>query len=418
MADPAAAASVDGAPRRRPTLPSLTGLRFLAALLVFLNHSSLPLDPLRPTAPVSFFADHDVVKALFNALGRGGPIGVSFFFVLSGFVLTWSSTPNDRVTGFWRRRMLKIYPNHIVIWALGLWLFASTVPVHTWLTNLLLVHTYSDRPADVQGLYPDLLGWTLCAEMLFYALFPFFIVLIRRIERRRLWAWALVMLAAVVGVEVVTPFIPGGLDTGHGITIRQYWFGYLFPPARLPEFLLGMVLARIVAAGLWPRIGLLSSGVLFVAGFWIADVVPPPYYFSTATIVPIAMVICAAASSDLRASDAGASGGAGDCAGTRGAGWLRSRTMVWLGDVSFAFYMVQGLVVLYGRPKVFGSRTYAFIPAVGMTIVLFLANLLAAWLLYRLVERPVMRRFARGGWKRPVRSVPLSPVSVSTAESR
>jgi peptidoglycan/LPS O-acetylase OafA/YrhL len=40
--------------------------------------------------------------------------GVSFFFVLSGFVLTWSARPDDIATGFWRRRIARIYPVHLV----------------------------------------------------------------------------------------------------------------------------------------------------------------------------------------------------------------------------------------------------------------------------------------------------------------
>ncbi|MGP4115228.1 acyltransferase family protein, partial [Streptomyces sp. 4N509B] len=76
-------------------------------------------------------------------------------------------------------------------------------------------------------------------------------------------------------------------------------------------------------------------------------------------------------------------------------GWLRSRLMVWLGTVSFAFYMVQAVIIFYGRPEILETRTYATLPALVLLAALFLANLLAAWLLYRLVELPVMRRWSR-----------------------
>lgn len=382
MADPNGTSALSHPPRRRPPLPSLTGLRFVAAVLVFLTHSTMLSDDLKPTVPVNLFADRSVAKNVSDFFTMAGSIGVSFFFVLSGFVMTWSSTPGDRAPAFWRRRALKIYPNHIVTWALGMWLFASSQPVHAWLKNLLLVHTYSNNRADISSVNP--LAWSLCAELLFYALFPLLIIPVRRIAERWLWLWAAAMAAGVVGVAAVTRFVPGGIDTGHGLTINQYCFSYLFPPPRLFEFALGMVLARLVAAGRWPRIGMLPALVLFAGGYWLANVVPPPYYFSACTIVPVGMLICAAASSDLRGEG----------------GRLTGRTMIWLGNVSFAFYMVQGLVIFYGRPKVLGGRTYAVAPALGLWIALFAANLLAAWLLYSLVEQPVMRRWSRSR-KRP-----------------
>ncbi|WP_142270705.1 acyltransferase [Streptomyces sp. NBC_00080] len=399
MADRTAASTVSGPPQRRQSLPSLTGLRFLAAMLVFLTHATLLAGPLRPTAPISFFNDQDIAKALADFFQFAGPIGVSFFFVLSGFVLTWSATQGDPVTGFWRRRVLKIYPNHIVTWALAMWLFASSSPVHAWLPNLLLVHNFSNRPETVSSV--NLPAWSLCSEVLFYALFPLFIVLVRRIAQRRLWLWAAAMVAGVAGVTLVTRFIPGGVPVpGYGLTTNQLWFSYGFPPPRLFEFVLGMILARIVAADLWPRIGLLPSAALFAGGYWVALAVPSPYNFSLATIVPVGMIICAAATSDLRGSR----------------GWLSSRTMVWLGSVSFAFYLVQGLVIFYGRPEVFGARTYDTLPALGMLSVLFAANLLAAWLLFSLVEQPVMRRWSRSR-KRPAPVAPRSTESVPAGGS-
>ncbi|WP_372352459.1 acyltransferase family protein [Streptomyces sp. KL116D] len=78
-------------------LPSLTGLRFFAAFLVFLCHALSQFNP--QTDSVS----HDVAYFLLPA----GPVGVSFFFVLSGFVLTYAARPGDTVRRFWRRRVVR-----------------------------------------------------------------------------------------------------------------------------------------------------------------------------------------------------------------------------------------------------------------------------------------------------------------------
>lgn len=83
-------------------LPSLTGLRWVAALLVFCLH----------TRNLGYFngqARH------FADWGFGaGSTGVSFFFLLSGFVLGWSARSDDRPTAFWRRRFARLYPVHLV----------------------------------------------------------------------------------------------------------------------------------------------------------------------------------------------------------------------------------------------------------------------------------------------------------------
>ncbi|MER5199898.1 acyltransferase family protein [Streptomyces sp. NPDC002755] len=400
MADRTAASTLSGPPQRRPPLPSLTGLRFLAALLVFLTHSLMLGNPLRPTAPPSLFADLDLAKKLADFFLPAGPIGVSFFFVLSGFVLTWSTNPADPATAFWRRRALKIYPNHIVTWALGMWLWASATPLHAWLANLSLVHAFSNRPDTVQSVnFPS---WSLCSEVLFYALFPLFILGVRRIAEHRLWLYAAAAVAGVAGVALVTRFIPRGMDIpGYDLPLNQQWFSYAFPPPRLFEFVLGMILARIVAAGRWPRIGLLPSAAAFAAGYWAALAAPDPYDFSLTTIVPIGMIICAAATSDLR--------------GERG--WLAGRTMVWLGSVSFAFYLLQALVIFYGRPEVLGSRTFDTLPALGLLAVLLAVNLLAAWLLYTLVENPVMKRWSRSRKQRPPQAAPTGTPPVPAGEA-
>jgi peptidoglycan/LPS O-acetylase OafA/YrhL len=108
--------------RSRPS--SRSGLRFLAALSVFLFHSSVLGSPLPPHGPLNPFADRAVATGYANALLGAGFLGMSFFLVLSGFVITWSSRPGEPVWSFPRRRVVKIYPNHIVLWTVCLPLFA------------------------------------------------------------------------------------------------------------------------------------------------------------------------------------------------------------------------------------------------------------------------------------------------------
>src|SRR5688500_12797828 len=78
-------------------LPSLTGARFIAAGLVFVFHATFAW-------PFASSGAQETSGLLFS---QGGYTGVTFFFILSGFVLTWAVRPGDTTPRFWRRRFFK-----------------------------------------------------------------------------------------------------------------------------------------------------------------------------------------------------------------------------------------------------------------------------------------------------------------------
>lgn len=100
-------------------LPTLTGLRGVACLMVLLCHLGVSLAPrvTSQTLPMMVF-------------GVLGVTAVSFFFVLSGFVLTWVARPDDTPGKFWRARAVKIFPGHLVVLAAAvLLMLAAGIPV-------------------------------------------------------------------------------------------------------------------------------------------------------------------------------------------------------------------------------------------------------------------------------------------------
>ncbi|MGW6577321.1 acyltransferase family protein [Streptomyces sp. NPDC054945] len=366
---------------KRAKLPSLTGLRFFAALSVFFFHSSLSDSPIPPNAPINPFADASIADGFSTAFGKAGYLGVSFFFVLSGFVLAWASRPGERVTAFLRRRLLKIFPNHIVVFAAAMILFAgaAVTSVADWLPNLFLVHTWFPQASVNLSVNPP--SWSLGSELLFYVLFPLLIVPIRKIRGAALWVWSAVMVVGMVAVQLVSTYVvpdtPKSAITP--VSDMQFWFGYLLPLGRVFEFALGILLARVVLAGLWPRrVGFGAALVLTVLGYAAALVAPFQYGFVVATIVPVAALIGATAQADV------------DDRAT----FLRSRPMVWLGEVSFGFYLVQGVTIFYLR-SLLGENTYSVPVALLVIAGFFAASLLGGWLLFRFVEMPAMRRFGR-----------------------
>jgi peptidoglycan/LPS O-acetylase OafA/YrhL len=355
-ADPAdgADAPADASPASRAgaRLDSLTGLRFLAAFAVLLYHLVggyylTPLGALR----------HVFLQGL---------VGVSFFFMLSGFVLTWSHRSRDSAANFYRRRLAKIGPLQVVTWALVFVILAAlgTPPTKKHaLASLVLVVPWIPKLSyhlPVNG--PS---WSLGCELFFYACFPLVLPILQRmrLSRRRLLLVALVLTVALVAVAAV-PFTPD--------TPRQ-WVLYFFPPVRMLEFVAGALLALEVKEATFPRVGLGLASVLAL-GAYVADSWAPASFEPVAvTLVPFGLLIVACAQAD---------------ADGRRSIW-RSRAMVTLGTWSFALYMVQAAVFAIVGHEIRGrlSDLEAAVLAVGVVVV----SVAASGLLYHAVERPLER---------------------------
>src|SRR5215213_1109215 len=118
-------------PSSRARLDSLTGLRFFAAFVVFAFHS------LR-------YGEQSFGDALFLA----GTTGVSFFFVVSGFVMSWTARSDDTARRFYRRRFARIYPAYVVAWMLSLGIMVAQGRSPSWVDLVPLSLSQSWVPSS------------------------------------------------------------------------------------------------------------------------------------------------------------------------------------------------------------------------------------------------------------------------------
>lgn len=357
-------------------LSSLTGLRFVAAFSVFVYHASTMM----------VFSAKGVEGDWYAYFAENlGFTGVSFFFVLSGYVLTWSARPGGSARRFWRRRLFKIFPNHVVMFVVALVLYAAaSTPVSTGALNLLLLHAWvPDHTVFLSVNYPT---WSLSCELLFYLLFPALLAVASRIRPGRLWWYAAATVVAIFCMPLLsrllpaTPAFPAGDEME---SINSFWFVYIFPPVRLLEFVLGILMARIVLSGKWINLPARYAVVLLVACYTGGLFLPFLYGVSAATAVPLALLIAATATLDMRG----------------GRSLMRNRVMRGLGEASFAFYMVHYVLIFYVRGQAISRgeipEHFLSVPAgVGLILLWLLGSLAGAWALYLAVERPVMRRWA------------------------
>jgi peptidoglycan/LPS O-acetylase OafA/YrhL len=166
----------------RKYFDTFDALRFFAFLKVFLLH--LPL--------VNF--------PVFNFLQQGGGMGVSFFFVLSGFLITYmlimekSTTGRIQLRQFFWRRILRIWPLYYAMvafafltpWLLQLFGLSSSSTGYTpnWLLSLSFLENYqmiitNDHP----NVSPLGVTWSLCIEEHFYLVWglAFYLLPVKRI---------------------------------------------------------------------------------------------------------------------------------------------------------------------------------------------------------------------------------------------
>ena len=349
-------------------LDSLTGLRWWAAFAVFMFH-------MRNFAPLPI-----------GEVARLGNYGVAFFFILSGFVLTWSARPTVNATTFWWRRFARIWPAHIVALALAIPVFYSfdPDPAQTWvkpvsvgilLLSVVLLQGWSRDPAILFSGNPA--AWTLTCEAFFYALHPAINRAIAPLRSRG---------ALVVGLAIIA----GSAALG---AAQLIWPGTLlseipWPIARLNEFVLGMLVARAMLAGwnfaLPPLACYLGGGAALlavgIAPRWAATqpwIGTTLHFTDLIVVIVFTVTIASVASRDVRG----------------GRSLLRSRIMVTLGDMSYAFYLVHA-TVMYAVLALLGSQPLGWSNLIWYPAMLVPMLGVAAALHYG-VEKPVEKRMRR-----------------------
>lgn len=355
-----------------PRLDALTGLRWWAAFVVFLYHMLV-------FAPLSGNVDRVLSH---------GYLGVTFFFVLSGFVLTWSlSSRISRSTFYWRR-FARIYPAHVValLFAIPVFYSFTVVASNDWhkpvdigilALSFVLLQGWSLNPAILFSGNPA--AWTLTCEAFFYALHPFIGRFLTRLGRWGALGVALGIVVVALGYRSLTISEPGA------------WFSALpIPVVRLPEFVLGMALAWAFRCGWRPRIpvslGIAVLLAVIVAASYLPEVAPGSLatyvvanYLNEFFTIACAVLIVAVVSRTL--------------SGKRS--MFASRIQVILGEWSFAFYLVHASFIylalaLFGMQPAMRSNILWYIP-------LLIVCLGGAAALHYGVEKPLEKRMR--AWK-------------------
>jgi peptidoglycan/LPS O-acetylase OafA/YrhL len=380
----------------RPRLPALTSIRFFAALWVAIFHIQAMQAFFFPVAAVRQFASI-------------GYCGVSFFFVLSGFILVYTySGRAASLREFWQSRFARIYPALAFCMLLtGPGFFFCCIRIqahdphfnipewnwiapHMWLGAVLSV-TLLESWIPQAALAWNMPNWSLSVEAFFYFMFPFLLPRLTRLSRRQLAAIVPVgWLFALVCTLAYMRFHPDGAAEITHHTIGPWIYALKYHPLmRLPEFLMGMAAGLLFLRGernrkmAWPLVllGLTAIAAVVVLSPWI-----PFLVIHTALLAPAFAVLIYGIA--LRPA---------------GVGVLENRAMEALGEASYPFYLLHPIVIsmVFQDWRTGGLHHQTLL---GLGIWLLLAVAIAV-LVDRFVERP-LRRLLRPR-RKPVEVAPL-----------
>ena len=362
---PAADVTTPAPPKRLPRVESLTGLRWWAAFFVFCHHMT-NLAPL----PIFEFLKY-------------GTSGVTFFFVLSGFVLTWSAQPGTKIRTFYRRRFARIVPLYLLTLVAAFFVFYRVDPpagmswikpisISVLVLSAFLLHGWSNNPTILYGGNPA--GWTLSVEAFFYAYFPF----VWRATRKLKTAGGLILCVSVI--------VAGGayrLALFHDKDVVP-----ILPQPVLHSvaFLFGIGLAIALRSGWKPRIPVSFAFAVTIGGLlvlWYSGAHPTKVPFA------ITMGLCQKEFLTLLYGFLILAVAARDTRGGRSL--LRSKPMVALGQWSYAFYLTHA-TILYAIKEYHGVAGPIGWSNLTWYAGVLIISLFAAWLLYQFVEHPLERR--------------------------
>lgn len=337
-------------------LAPMEGLRGFAVFLVFLVHYATLCGPWLPQASGAAHLAH-LVHAVGNA-------GVDLFFVLSGFLIYGSLMQRAQpFIAFMRRRVVRIYPVFLVMFALYLALsFArpqdSKLPAGAFEALLYIGQNLLLLP----GLFPIepiiTVAWSLSYEMFYYLAMPLVVGAFALRARSR--AWRCVFFLAVGAAILAACALWGG-------------------PVRLAMFIAGVLLFETLGARV--KAPASAAGAAALAAGLAVTLLPLPGSAGYAARIALQALCffyaCHAMFGGQRTPLAHAFS------------WTPMR---WLGNMSYSYYLMHGLALKAGFLVVAGlvpPATDPWLVLAGLVGPMFVLTLLPSALLFLWVERPL-----------------------------
>jgi peptidoglycan/LPS O-acetylase OafA/YrhL len=357
-------------------IPSLDGIRGLAALMVFLSHGAFP----------------DLIP---------GGFGVTIFFFLSGYLITtllrreYESTGGISLRNFYLRRVYRILPPMYIVLTAAVLLdvagvFNSSMSLGGVLAQYAHLTNYWLVLHGQQGFAPATsIMWSLAVEEHFYLLFPLALgLLYRRFDSRRIAGILLAVCGLVLLWRAYLVYVAG---YGHDYT-------YVATDTRLDSLLYGCILGvwsnpamdrgqRTFGKATWLVLLALSFVVLLFTFVYRSESFREVFRYSLQGIGLFSIFFCAVRFHQWPAF-----------------AWLETRPMRAMGLISYTFYLVHVPVLLL-------VKKYVALPMYPRAAIGFVITVAVSAAMYWFVERHMaaLRRRLHGRKPSPTNQGAIDP---------
>lgn len=309
---------------RKPQLNALTSARFFAAIYVVFIHYIAKIGGHPPAA----------FRETARIVAGTGPIPVSFFFVLSGFILSYNYvSPGIKIwvsnADFWRARFVRVYPIYLIAFLLFL-PFAVTKAMSIegtaltrvgFLLGVACINLFMLQSWTPFAVFWNAPAWSLSVEALFYALFPF---LAPFVFRRKLTS-NLLFTAGMWILSLIGVFVS---ERNRAKSLHWFFNSDYHPLIWIVTFLIGIVTAQVFLQNRSSRFEGESIAPLVVIGasltiLWVSPLGFAPY-------LPLAMAPLLGVTIYALSIDTG-----------RLYDFLSRRSMQLLGKASYSLYLIH-----------------------------------------------------------------------------
>lgn len=343
----------------RDLIKPLTSVRFFAALFVVMFHSGSGFITAQPHVP-------GIIKSVL----LNGYTGVTFFFVLSGFILhhTYRGKLNggESIKRFAVARFARIYPVYLIT-VLVMFPFAGVNYDWRDVPQFLLLHWWITAPWPLLGIWNGP-SWTISVEAFFYVCFPWLTAGATKLQTRSIYV-ALLALA-------VLDFATGSSEF---FSLHPTYFDWLrwvpTPIVRLPEFVIGVLVGELHFRRSGERFSV-PSWAPIVALVFVLCVSHEPWVASAVTVLAALLILAIA----------------GDH-GSLVARVLDKRWLVLLGAASYSLYLLHQPVHFYmswllGESKWLVPLQYFVVIGGSVLVFLYIEEPAREWIRSRVRMRP------------------------------
>lgn len=331
--------------------PDIDGLRAIAVLFVVLYHAFPHIIP-------------------------GGFVGVDIFFVISGYLISliiFENLKNNTFNfiEFYSLRIRRIFPSLLVTLIAAFWLGWKLLSAGEFAqlgkhiasgaffsSNLILYGEsgYFDVSAESK---PLLHLWSLGIEEQFYIFWPLLIMIGFKNK---------IKIINVVCFFCLSSFLVNVYLSGINLSADFY-----LPIARFWELLIGAIIACSQVRGfeipsfLKDIISFLGASFIILAVAMLDGSKVFPGWWALAPTVGTALIIYSGSSAWLNKT------------------LLSSKPLVWIGLISFPFYLLHWLLLSFYGIVYIEKRSDL------ITFWLMLSSLFLAWILYQFIEKPIRK---------------------------